>query len=193
MARPNQSGMVIYDTLVSLDYLGQKTVDMGNSNFEYFHSFKYATLNSENMGQNELLISNDTIKIRLQTRYFDSLQLQNNLLTDSRYYDKHPFYGLDEVEIISLNSLHYKPRNQLDRIFISINGNEISLPKEEFANFFDVNILCTENHCPTKAYLTDEGDIILLMENGTGSGFYYAIFVFNNQGSLIDKIVKSAL
>ena len=194
LRKDNDKELVLYDTIVTLDYLIKETKKYkGICNFEFFKGFNYPKLDCENISDNELIISNDFIQVRLLTKPFDTLQIIKNLNTDSNYYSKHSFYGLDELNITDLNLLHWKPQRELDLISIRINNYEIDLPKKHYEGFFDANITCNEEHCPTNAYLTEKGEIILQMNNGHGAGFYYAIFVFNSQGELIKKIVKNVM
>jgi hypothetical protein len=194
LRKDNNEKLILYDTIVSLDFLTQETKRYkGISNFEFFQCFNYQELKCKNINNNELLISNDSIKIRLLAKPFDTLRIIQNLQADTNYYLKHSFYGLDELNITDLNKLHWKPQTELDLISIQINNHKVDISIEHYENFFDPNIICDEEFCPTNAYLTENGEIILQMDNGNGAGFYYAIFVFNRKGELIEKVVKNVI
>ena len=193
LRKDNHKELILYDTIVSFDYLIQESKrNNGICNFEFFRGFNYVELDFKNTNENELIMFNDTVEIKILSQEFDTLRILENLTSDSNYYINHPFYGLDELSITDLGLLT-RPHNELDKIYIRINNTKIELPEENYENFFDVNIICSNNYCPTKAYLTKKGNLIVQMENGGGSSFYYAIFVFNNKGKLIDRVVKSIL
>lgn len=192
LSRDNEEELILYDTIIHLDYLLQDTKNYnGISNFEFFQRFDYPILKCSNINSEKLIISNDTIEILIETKSFDTLRFKRNLRTDPDYYIKHPFYGLDDIDLT--DETKYLPQRELSKITITINKISKELPYTEYENFFNPNIDCKEDCKPTKGYITENGEIIIQMDNSDGAGFYYAIFIFDYSGNLKRKLVENVL
>jgi hypothetical protein len=178
----NSKELVLYDTIVSLDYLTEGSKKYSSiSNFEFFEGFNYPVLESKLETNNRLVLFNDSVNIVVETKPFDTLLFKRNLASDRNYYTNKSVYG-------GLPSLR-----EISNISIRINGRLNEMSSHEFENMFDPNIISTPYHIPTKAYLTEGGEILLQMDNGAGAEFYYLIFLFDKDGNVKKRIAKNVL
>ena len=69
--RENQKKLEIYDTIVSLDYLSELRYE-SLTNMQIFEGFDYPKFNKTTKN-NQIILSNDSIKIVLDTKPFDSI------------------------------------------------------------------------------------------------------------------------
>jgi len=192
LRRDNKEKLIIYDTFINLEYLLQSTKDYpGITNFEFFKNFDYPILGCNNEGSERVIISNDSVKIIIDTKPIDTFQIKLNLQNDSNYYIKNPTFGIINDNLTDNKLL--ATQTEISNITVIIKGISKELPKKEYDNLFNPKINCNGRHISTKGYVTDNGEIIIQMENGDGANFYYVIFIFDIKGNLKRKIVENVI
>lgn len=82
------------------------------------------------------------------------------------------------------------PRQEIDTLWISIDGKDILIPKTAYANLYDPNLCYNEMfHRATMMYLSPEGDYLYLyLYGGEGANTYLAKLIFDGD-RFIKKIV----
>jgi len=191
--RTHISNYFEFDTIVSLKYLiSDSGCYKGTSNFDRFIKLNYPKLNIKQT-KYETFLFNDSIKITLQAKPFDTIQFRKNIQNDSQYYFKHPFYGIDETYNSIINTLAL-PTYELSSIQFQINGFSIPIHQSTYENFYDPNVFWDNPNninVSVNGYITENGEIILTMFNSRGDGSaYIAIFIFDNKRKLKGRIVQ---
>ncbi|MDF2454450.1 MAG: hypothetical protein K0R51_443 [Cytophagaceae bacterium] len=180
LLKSQDSGVTI-DTLVTLDYL-ISSKDWVVTNLDRFIGFNYPLLSIKS-GNQKVILYNDSIELIVKEMPFDAIKAKRNLSTDASYYETHPCYGLDGIPFQD----GQVPSHEVALIELSINKQLKKISPDTYENFFDPSL----RNC--LAYVTEQHEIILTMENSLGAGFYLVILEFDSKGTLQRKIVQPVL
>lgn len=190
--RENANHSETFDTIVSIDYLSQHAVK-GPSNLQYLEGFNYPKLSVEIKG-NKAIISNDSIKIRLETKLFDSVRFRENYQKDSSLYFNNLYYRDVQADF---SYPPFYPISQLYKLSIQINQRTQNLPEKYCQDLYnpamEAHQLNTNQIFGLNGYLTDKDQLILTFFCGEGSGAYKVIFLFDKNGELLQRITAPVL
>ncbi len=164
------------DTVVDYNYLSNDFVI--STEIE----FNYPKLENKTFNDNYLVLSNDTLEVKLKEIKFKQskhvLTFQDTLKIPKKWglikIDGAEYYGSDGE----------MPKTEIDEIQIKQGSNQIELPPDDFKN------LCNTRFNPrmTNVYIANKGRLILTFWGSDGAGAYFATLIIRN-GKTENRII----
>lgn len=182
--RLNSIERVLYDSIVSIDFLSQK-LDNGLPAIQGFAGFNYAEL-SLSVKENSVELHTPELRIKIDVGEFDSSAFLKNYLIDSSLFLDNLYYREYTTKLFKEHPLY--PKTVVEGISLNINNVEIKLSEEEMGILYNPTITDYADTYGVNGYITDHERIILTIDCGEGAGAYIVIYIFNNKGQLETKI-----
>ena len=163
------------DTLVDIEFLKQDFII--STEIE----FNYPKLQNKKVKDQLLVISNDSIIIKLKENKFDSLAHSFTYEDTFKFPKK---YGLRKID----NEIYYgsdgeMPKTEIGEIIIKQNNNSYKLSRLRYKNLFNPRFSSIQ----TDVYIANNNRIILSFWASDGAGGYVAtMFIKNNK---IEEVV----
>ena len=185
--RENLEKLEVYDTTVSLSYLSEVRYE-SLTNMQIFEGFDYPKLQ---MIKNDdfIELSNDSIKIALLSKPFDSIDFKVNYRTDSSLFYNSLYFREFPMEF---DYPSFYPKTEISEIKLSVNDRIIKVPDKHCKDLYNPDL---EKHkygdfelFGINGYMADNGNILLTLYCGEGVGAYKVIFLFDRDGRLIKRI-----
>ena len=164
------------DTLVDYNFLSQDFV------ISTMIEFNYPKLENKIFSDNYLVLSNDTIEVKIKEIKFDpskhKLTYQDTLKVPKKYglikIDGKEYYGSDGE----------MPKTEIENIKIKYRNTQTELNSEYFKNLCNVGF----NPEMTDVYIANNGQLILTFWASDGAGGYFATLIIKD-GKLENKII----
>lgn len=169
---------VLIDADVSLSYL--------EDNLWNFKKFRYSAFERLSEDENTLSLVSGNVRIELVRSKFDSSKSKLQIKTTEGYADY--LEKIDGKDVWGTDG--DLPKMRLSVLRFWKNDTPILIPNSYFDDLFEPSLNCYEDDdCNIMAYQTDQDEIILVMNNSDGAGAYTAIFVFDLNGKVKERII----
>ncbi|MFZ5941211.1 MAG: hypothetical protein ACOYXB_11635 [Bacteroidota bacterium] len=170
------------------------TNDIGIPNIQLFEGFNYPLLKRTIQG-NVIRFSNDSIEFDIFIAPFDTLSFLHNYTLDSSLYYKSLYFREDLDEKIDVP--RFLPEKEIREIKLTIKGISSEIESKVLNGLYDPNIDCwtiyNEEKCGINVHISDNKKILLHINGGAGASAYIAIFQFDENGNIENRLFEPTI
>jgi hypothetical protein len=166
-----------------IDLVCEKLVDKSDlhhiTDYSLLQNLKVVKRNRNELSLYDTLNTSETVEVKIKTRVFIP---DDHEIT---YLSYGPVDSVDGQEAYFGDSIPIYPFHEFKEFVIKINGNELLIPRDAYANLFDAHILNATSNWDfgVNFYYDNETELLhLYLEGGCVSGTYFSKLIFNKDG-----------
>ncbi len=166
------------DTLVDYNFLSQEFV------ISTMIEFNYPKLENKNNNGNCLVLSNDTIEVKLKEMKFDQSKHKLTYLDTLKVSKKYGLIKIDGEEYYGSDG--EMPKTEIESIKIKYGNTQTELSPKYYRDLYNVGF----NPKMTNVYIANNGQLILTFWASDGAGGYFVTFIIKD-GKVKNRIIHN--